>query len=196
VSGSAITLFNNIIGSGGSMTNRELGVSYSLISANEEFYIRVKTTKVSSTTTSSILMPNFQLWRSAPSQREVSPVVTGQSNIIQYSNVGTPVSIAGTQPFINFKIRTTNAFLSANNGVSFFANWSQFPQYIWLRASIIPSDATESALAASTMYRFSTNEFMDTAITGTANTANAVLSDAGYSVQRVTVISTGPASGN
>lgn len=194
VSGSAITLVSNIIGSGASMTTQELGVSYSLITSNEEFYIRVKTSKVVSTVSSSILMPNFQLWRTVPSQRNASPVVTSQSNIVQYSNIGVPVSIGVTQPFISFQFRTINRFLSSNAGASFFSNFAQFPLYIWLRATIIPSGATTSALAASTTYRFTTNEFMDNAITITANTPNAVLYDAGYNIERV--VATGGSSSN
>lgn len=182
ISTSTITLVNTVLGTPGDMTNKELGVSYSLITSNEQFYIRVKTSKVPSTVTTSILMPNFQKWRKVPSQREDSAVVVSQSNIVQYSNIGTPISIDGTQPYVNFKVTTVNTFLSSNNGVSYFANWAQFPQYIWLKASIIPSDATASALAASTMYRFTTNEFMDEAITVTANTSNNVLYDAGYDV--------------
>jgi hypothetical protein len=186
ISTSTINLVSDILGVGSNMTNRELGVSYSLITSDEQFYIRVKTSKVPSTTTSFILMPNFQNWRTTPSQRNESPIITAQSNIQRYSNIGTPVSISGTQPFVNFKVITMNTFLSSNNGVTFFANWAQFPQYIWLRATVIPSDATSSALLSATMYRFTTNEFMDNAITVTANTANTVLFDAGYNVTRVT----------
>ena len=191
---STITLTGNIIGSGASMTNKELGVSYSLVTANEEFYIRVKTTKVDSTVTSFIQMPNFQNWRTTPSQRENSTVKQGQSSIQRYSNIGVPVSISGTQPYVNFKIATMNSFLSPNNSVTFFSNWGQFPQYIWLKATIVPSDATPSALVPATMYRFATNEFMDNTITVTANTLNATLYDAGYSVTRPTVAGGGASS--
>ena len=187
VSGSAITLKSNIIGSGGSMTNRELGVSYSLITSNEQFYIRVKTNKNPSTTSSSILMPNFQTWRTNPTQRELSPNVIAQSNIQQYSDTGSPVTIGATQPYVGFQFATVNRFLSSNSGATFFSNFAQFPQYIWLRVTIIPSGGASSGLSASTTYRFTTNEFMDNAITVTANTANATLYDAGYSVQRVVV---------
>jgi hypothetical protein len=194
ISTSTINLVSTILGVGSNMTNRELGVSYSLITSDEQFFIRVKTSKVSSTTTSFILMPNFQTWRTIPSQRGASPIITAQSNIQRYSNIGTPVSISGTQPFVNFNVVTQNTFLSSNNGVTFFANWAQFPQYIWLRATIIPSDATSSSLLPATMYRFTTNEFMDNAITITANTANAVLFDAGYNVTQVSGFGGGPGS--
>jgi hypothetical protein len=187
VSTSTITLVSTILGNGGNMTNRELGVSYSLITSNEEFYIRVKTTKVPSTESAFILMPNFQNWRKVPSQRNESPVLESQSNIQQYSVIGTPVSIDGPKPYVNFKITTTNIFLSSNNGVTYFANWAQFPQYIWLRATVIPSDATLSSLAASTMYRFTTNDFMDNAITVTANTPNATMYNAGYNILPVVI---------
>lgn len=194
ISTSTITLVSTILGNGGDMSTRELGVSYSLITANEQFYIRVKTTKVPSTTSTFILMPNFQRWRKVPSQRNESPVLESQSNIQQYSVIGTPVSINGTNPYVNFKMLTMNTFLSSNSGVTYFANWAQFPQYIWLRATVIPSDATLSALAASTMYRFSTDDFMDEAITVTANTANATLYNAGYNISPVS--GTGRAGNN
>jgi hypothetical protein len=184
ISTSTITLVGTILGTGGDMTNRELGVSYSLVTGNEQFYIRVKTSKTS-TTTGFILMPNFQTWRVNPTQREQSTIRTTQSKIERYSQIGTPVSFASPIVGVNFRIQTVNNFLSSNNGLTFFANWSQFPQYIWLLATIIPSDATSSALLQSTMYRFTTNEFMDLAITVTANTANATLRDAGYSVTEV-----------
>ena len=188
ISTSTINLVSTILGTGGDMTNKELGVSYSLITGNEQFYIRVKTSKTS-TSAGFILMPNFQTWRVNPTQREQSAIITTQSKIERYSNIGTPVSIASPIVGVNFRVQTVNNFLSSNNGLTFFANWSQFPQYIWLLATIIPSDATSSALLQSTMYRFTTNEFMDQAITVTANTANATLRDAGYSVIEVAAAS-------
>ena len=190
ISTSTINLVGTILGTGGDMTNRELGVSYSLITGNEQFYIRVKTSK---TTTSAgfILMPNFQTWRVNPTQREQSTIRVNQSKIERYSNIGTPVSIASPIVGVNFRITTVNTFLSTNNGLTFFANWDQFPQYIWLLATIVPSDATSSALLQSTMYRFTTNEFMDQVITVTANTANATLFGAGYNVQEVSAFGGG-----
>ena len=185
ISTSTITLTGPIIGSGVSMSTKELGVSYSLVTSNEEFYIRVKTTKVSSTVTSFIQMPNFQNWRTTPSRRDNSTIKQAQSSIQRYSNIGSPVSISGTQPYVNFKVATMNNFLSPNNSVSFFSNWGQFPQYIWLKATIVPSDNTSSALVPATMYRFATNQFMDNTITVTANTLNATLYDAGYSIAQV-----------
>ena len=190
ISTSTINLVSTILGTGGDMTNRELGVSYSLVTGNEQFYIRVKTSKTS-TTTGFILMPNFQTWRVNPTQREQSAIRTTQSKIERYSNIGTPVSIASPIVGVNFRVQTVNTFLSTNNGLTFFANWSQFPQYIWLLATIIPSDATSSALLQSTMYRFTTNEFMDQAITVTANTANATLLDAGYLVSPASAFNVG-----
>lgn len=195
LSTSTITLTSTIIGNGGDMTNQELGVAYSLITPNEQFYIRVKTTKTS-TTTSFILMPNFQEWRKVKSQRNESAIIESQSNIQQYSNIGNPISIDGVNPYVNFKVVTMNTFLSSNNGVTYFANWAQFPRYIWLRATVIPSDATASALSASTMYRLTTNEFMDNAITVTANTANAILYDAGYNIVKTTSASSQNTGGN
>ena len=190
ISTSTITLVSTILGTGGDMTNRELGVSYSLITGNEQFYIRVKTSKTT-TATGFILMPNFQTWRVNPSQREVSTIRVNQSKIERYSDVGTPVSIASPVVGVNFKVQTVNTFLSNNNGLTFFASWDQFPQYIWLLATIIPSDATSSALLQSTMYRFTTNDFMDQVITVTANTPNATLYDAGYNVQQVSATAGG-----
>lgn len=190
ISTSTINLIGTILGTAGDMTNRELGVSYSLVTGNEQFYIRVKTSKTS-TTTGSILMPNFQTWRTNPTQREYSTIRTNQSKIERYSQVGTPVSFANPIVGVNFRVQTVNTFLSNNNGLTFFANWDQFPQYIWLLATIIPSDTTSSALLQSTMYRFTTNEFMDQVITVTANTANATLLDAGYSVNPVSAFNVG-----
>jgi len=181
ISTSTITLVSTILGSGAAMTGQELGVSYSLVTSDEQFFIRVKTSKTS-TPSASILMPNFQSWRTVPSQRENSTILTNQSSIQQYSNVGTPVSIAVAQPFVNFRVTTMNTFLSSTGAVSYFANFDQLPLYIWLTATIIPSDTTASALLPSTMYQFITNEFMDNAITVTPGVAATTLFNAGYNV--------------
>lgn len=193
ISTSTINLVSTILGTGGDMTTKELGVSYSLITGNEQFYIRVKTSKTT-TATGFILMPNFQLWRTNPTQRNQSTIRVNQSKIERYSNIGTPVSIASPVVGVNFRIETVNTFLSNDNNRSFFASWDQFPQYIWLLATIIPSDATSSALLQSTMYRFTTNDFMDQAITVTSNTPNATLFDAGYNVPQA--IATGGLGGS
>lgn len=181
ISTSTITLTGPLLGSGAAMVGQELGVSYSLITSDEEFYIRVKTSKTS-TPSASILMPNFQSWRTVPSQRDNSTILTNQSSIQRYSNIGNPVSIGGVQPFVNFRVTTMNVFLSSTGAVTYFAGFDQLPQYIWLKATIIPSDTTSSALLPSTMYQFVTNEFMDNAITVTPGVAATTLFNAGYNV--------------
>jgi hypothetical protein len=177
-----ITLTANIIGSGAAMANKELGSSYGLISANEEFYIRVSTSVISGSGNSSVYLPNISNWRNQPSNRNASTVKNSVSNIVQYSNVGTPLSIAGTQQPVSFTIRATNVFLSPNSGANYFSNIGQLPQYIWLRATPIPNTGQTSGFNPSTMYRFSTNEFMEDAVVATINTPFATLFDAGYNV--------------
>jgi hypothetical protein len=177
-----ITLTANIIGSGSAMLNKQLGSSYGLISSNEEFYIRVSTSAISGSGGSSFYIPNIANWRTTPSLRDSSIVKNSVSNIVQYSNVGTPLSIDGAQNIVNFTIRPTNVFLSGNSGANYFSNTNQLPQFIWLRATPIPNVGQTSGFNPSTMYRFTTNEFMENAVTATINTPFATLYDAGYNV--------------
>lgn len=179
---SVITLTADIIGSGAAMLNKQLGSSYGLISANEEFYIRVSTSVISGSNGSSVYMPNISNWRNTPSLRNSSTVRNSVSNIVQYSSVGVPLSIDPTQSIVNFTISPTNQFLSINNGGNFFSNTNQLPQYIWLRATPIPNTGQTSGFNPSTMYRFTTNEFMENAVIATINTPFGTLYDAGYNV--------------
>lgn len=181
ISTSVITLTTNIVGSGAAMANRELGVSYSLITSGESFYMRVSTSVVGSSNGSTVLMPNFTLWRVTPSSGVASIVRSAVSSIVQYSNVGNPISIAVTQTPVQFTIATQNVFNSSNQGASYFTSVDELPQYIWLKATPIPSVGQTSGFNPSTMYKFSTNEFMDNAISATVNTTASVLRDAGYS---------------
>lgn len=180
IASSVITLTANIIGSGAAMLNREVGSSYSLITSGESFFIRISTSVVGSSGGSTKLMPNFTTWRTAPSEGVSSTVRPDISSILQYSNVGNPITIATSQPNVQFKIITTNVFSTPNNGVTYFNSTGELPEYVWIRATPIPSLGQASGFNPSTMYRFSTNEFMSNAISVTVNTPAATLSAAGY----------------
>lgn len=180
ISTNVITLTANINGSGAAMTNKELGASYSLISASESFYIRVSTSVVSSSGGSTVLLPNIAGWRTTPSSGTSSTVRSAVSSIIQYSNTGNPVIISGSQVQIQFRVETTNVFITSSNATYWNAA-AELPQYIWLLATPIPSVGQSSGFTPSTMYRFSTNEFMENAVSATVNTVAATLSSAGYS---------------
>jgi hypothetical protein len=176
-----ITLTTNIIGVGSAMLNKEIGGSYSLITSSESFFIRISTSVVGSSGGSTVLMPNFSTWRTTPSEGVSSTVRSDISSILQYSNVGNPVTIATSQPNVQFTIITQNVFTSPNNGTTYFNSTGELPQYIWLRANPIPSLGQASGFNPSTMYRFSTNEFMGNAISATVNTPAGTLRNAGYS---------------
>jgi hypothetical protein len=164
------------------MTNKELGSSYSLITAAESFYIRINVGQIGSSGGSAIYLPNLSEWRVTPSQRESSIVKTSVSEILNYSNIGSPLTIAISPQNVQFKITSKNVFRSANNGQTYFPTASELPQYIWLLATPIPSVGQSTGFSAATMYKFSTNEFMDNAIIVTANTSKNLLYDAGYKI--------------
>lgn len=153
-----------------------LSASFALITNTEPIYMRIATEVVNNT----VNIPNFTSWRTS------SNVTTGTNNIqttqlVRVSNVGTPVSIAGTTENIPFTIQTMNQFTlasGASTAVRYFPTTASFPSYIWIK--ITPA-VSNSALSSKTMYRLTTQENI-LALPCAVNTPIKTLQDAGYNI--------------
>ena len=153
-----------------------LSASFALITNTEPIYMRIATEVVNNI----VNIPNFTTWRTS------SNVTTGTNNIqttqlVRVSNVGTPVSIAGTTENIPFTIQTMNQFTlasGASTAVRYFPTTASFPAYIWIK--ITPA-VSNSALSSKTMYRLTTQENI-LALPCAVNTPIKTLQDAGYNI--------------
>jgi len=153
-----------------------LSGSFALITNTEPIYMRIATEVVNNT----VNIPNFTTWRTS------SNVTTGTNAIqvtqlLRVSNVGTPVSIAGTTENIPFTIQTMNQFTVAtltSTVVRYFPTTASFPAYIWIK--ITPA-ITNNSLSSKTMYRLTTQENI-LALNCSVNTPLATLQGAGYNI--------------
>jgi len=153
-----------------------LSGSFALITNTEPIYMRIATEVVNNT----VNIPNFTTWRTT------SNVTTGTNDIqvtqlLRVSNVGTPVSIAGTTENIPFTIQTMNQFTlasGASTAVRYFPTTASFPSYIWIK--ITPA-ITNNSLSSKTMYRLTTQESI-LALGCSVNTPLATLQGAGYNI--------------
>ena len=153
-----------------------LSASFALITNTEPIYMRIATEVVNNT----VNIPNFTTWRTS------SNVTTGTNAIavtqlVRVSDVGTPVSIAGTTENIPFTIQTMNQFTlasGASTAVRYFPTTASFPSYIWIK--ITPA-VTNSTLSSKTMYRLTTQENI-LALPCAVNTPIKTLQDAGYNI--------------
>ena len=138
--------------------------------------MRIATEVVNNT----VNIPDFTTWRSS------SNVTTGTNNIqvtqlLRVSNVGTPVSIAGTTENIPFTIQTMNQFTvasGASTAVRYFPTTADFPAFIWIK--ITPA-ITNNSLSSKTMYRLTTQENI-LALNCDRNTTLGKLQGAGYNI--------------
>jgi hypothetical protein len=168
-----------------------LAASYSLVTTSESIYIRVATDKTSGLLAANqAFIPNLSFWRTnnAPGAAN-NPAVT---KIDRVSNVGTPSSEANPTSPVQFTLEVMNQFVANTSNVSVASSWnsvSDIPDYIWLRAVMIGGS---SALSAQTMYRLTTEEYIEP-LTVTPNYPNSALRAAGYF--NVTVGATGTGAG-
>lgn len=172
-----ITLTANIIGSGASMANKELGASYTLISTNESFFIRIGTQIVSGSGGSVVYLPNVNAFRVSPDFGSINNTIV--SSIVQYSNFQNPLSIAAAGQQVNFRLASRNQFIQSSPGF-YWTTANQLPKYIWLSCYPVQNAASLSGFAPSTMYKFMTDEFMQNALEVTIDYPAEYLVDAGY----------------
>lgn len=166
-----------------------LSASFALITNTEPIYMRIATEVVNNT----VNMPDFSVWRTS------SNVTTGTNAIavtqlVRVSNVGTPVSIAGTTENIPFTIQTMNQFTLASGAsaaVRYFPTTASFPSYIWIK--ITPA-VTNSTLSSKTMYRLTTQENI-LALPCAVNTPIKTLQDAGYNISSAITAQEGGGAG-
>jgi hypothetical protein len=157
-----------------------LSAAYSLITSNESIYMRIAT-NTSSAPPNQMLIPDFGLgnWR-------LNNGLTGQNNpnqsaLERISNVGVPLSDAGSAENIPFTFVTMNQFTVATSTSAlqtlYFRTVSDFPTYIWIR--VTPEIGTSTSLASQTLYRFTTQENTPS-IAIFVQTPSTTLSNAGY----------------
>jgi len=156
-----------------------LSAAYALITNNESIYMRIQTIAGAANGTQDI--PNFAApwWRQGNSLTGINN--PAQSSLTRVSNVGTPVSNAGTEENIPFTFVTMNQFTVAATtgptGTTYFRSSADFPAYIWIR--VTPQIGTSTSLASQTLYRFSTQDSME-AFTISPGQTGTSLSGAGY----------------
>jgi len=180
----SVTLTANSTGSPNS--GDTLAGSYNLITITEPIYIRVKT-QLSGTT--NVVIPDFSEWRTT------SDNTNGVNNtditiLEQISSVGSPISPAAVTVSIPFTIRTMNNFTfgTGNNSQRAWPSSTDFPTYMWIRATPAVANAT---LASKTLYRWTTQDSFTGQVCGASNNGPTVtqLQTWGYNTTGATGVS-------
>jgi len=154
-----------------------LGVSDTLITTEEAVYIAVPT---GSFPPNEIYIPNFTFWRQGGSTSTAASLNnTTITKLDRYSNAQVPLSIAAPAVNVDFTIQIMNQFSGNSTATSYWASTDLLPQYIW--AKLIPTNTTTGTLLTQTLYRFATQEVLDSIIVG-INTSDTTLRAAGYPV--------------
>lgn len=174
-SATQLTLTANSTGSPSG--NETLVAGYSLITSTEAVFIRFAT--AANVDPSKRDIPDFSTWRVSAGEGGLNNGV--YSLLEQISNVGAPLTIAGTATSIPFTFQTMNVFSPYTSGSNtlFFQTTAAFPQYIWIKATPRPTNNTNS-LSSQTMFRWTTEETIP-AVAIYAGTPLSTLSSAGYS---------------
>lgn len=158
-------------------TNVSLYAAYQLITGTESIYMRIETVAGTANTRS---IPNFGVgyWRNTTNITGTNR--TQQSQILQVSQTGNPLTNVSTTTNIPFTFVTMNIFRVAAQfgGTTYFPTTNDFPLYIWIR--VTPQIGSTTALSGQTLFSFTTQESMEAAeiIVGTSAQA---LNNAGYS---------------
>jgi len=132
-----------------------VSASSNLITLNESFYIRVSTV----VTNQGLEMPDLNGWRTTNSS-----TATNNPNRIALdtvSNIGNPLSTAGTTTPIPFTMQLMNTFTKSPFNTYCFSA-ATAPAYIWLLAK----PYTISGLSSQTMYRLTAEESTPSISTG------------------------------
>ena len=133
-----------------------VSASSNLITLNESFYIRVSTV----VTNQGLEMPDLNGWRTTNS----STATNNPSRIAldTVSNIGNPLSTAGTTTPIPFTMQLMNTFTLNTQLQTYCFSLATAPAYIWLLAK----PYTISGLSSQTMYRLTAEESTPSISTG------------------------------
>jgi hypothetical protein len=177
-SATSVTLSGTSTGS--PTAGETLVASKFLVSTVERFYIRVATEIEGSAGTNRANLPLLTQWRAENNLNSVNN--QNITKLTRISTVGLPLTAAPTEENIPFTISSQNQFTTGNtrNAATYWANVSDFPNYIWLLAQVVQGQ-NANALASKTMFRFSTEETV-TALNVGLETTLQQLQAAGYNV--------------
>jgi hypothetical protein len=137
-----------------------VAASSNLITLNESFYIRVSTV----VTNQGLAMPNFNGSGSGWRTTNSSTATNNPSRIAldTVSNIGNPLSTAGTTTPIPFTMQLMNTFTLSTQFQTYCFSAATAPEYIWLLAK----PYTISGLSSQTMYRLTAEESTPSISTG------------------------------
>lgn len=152
-SSSSITLTANA--SSTTTTARPFGVSYTLITTRESVIVGVPVTPQDS---SSVWITDFTAWRQSPSNIATTYNEPTVSQLVRYSNAGTPLVIDSTPDNVNFTIEPLQVFQAGITTGTYWQNADSLPTTN--TALLNPFGGTGIMLSALTMYRWRTEELL------------------------------------
>lgn len=155
-------------------TSRPFGASYSLITTNESVLVWVPSNAPNPTST---YLPDYTFWRQSPSSNIQSFNNTRVSQLERYTDAGSLTAIDSTPENINFTIEPTNRFPQGANSSLYWNTAADLPT--WTAALLNPNGNLGITLAATTMYRWTTQEALESILVA-PGTSKSTLTAAGY----------------
>ena len=136
-------------------TARPFGVSYTLITTRESVIVGVPVTPQDS---SSVWITDFTAWRQSPRSVKTTYNDANVSQLVRYSNAGTPLVIAGSTVNVNFTIEPLQTFQNGTTSGTYWQDAASLPTTN--TALLNPFADTGVMLSALTMYRWRTEELL------------------------------------
>jgi len=167
-SSSSITLTAN---ASSAATARPFGVSYTLITTNESVIIGIP---VAPQDDSSVWITDFRSFRQSPSNIPNTYNDPAVSQLVRYSNAGTPLVIDSTPDNTNFTIEPLQVFQQGSVTGTYWQDASALPTTN--TALLNPFGSTGVDLSALTMYRWKTQELLASGLVSPGTLATFVRS--------------------
>ena len=142
--------------SSATLTPRPFGVSYTLITTRESVIVGVPVTPTNSA--GAVWITDFTAWRQSPSGLSITyndPLV---SQLVRYSNPGTPLVIDSTPDNVSFTIEPLQGFQSGTTSGTYWQDAASLPTTN--TALLNPYGGGGLMLSALTMYRWRTEELL------------------------------------
>lgn len=151
-SSSTITLTAN---ASSAATARPFGVSYTLITTRESVIVGVPVTPQDS---SSVWITDFTAWRQSPSSVPTTYNDPTVSQLVRYSNAGTPLVRDNSPDNVFFTIEPLQGFQTGTTSGTYWQDATALPTTN--TALLNPFGGTGVMLSALTMYRWRTEELL------------------------------------
>jgi hypothetical protein len=165
-SSSSITLTAN---ASSTATARPFGVSYTLITTRESVIVGVPVTPQDS---SSVWITDFTAWRQSPSNIATTYNEPTVSQLVRYSNAGTPLVIDSTPDNVAFTIEPLQVFQAGIGSGTYWQDAASLPTTN--TALLNPFGGTGIMLSALTMYRWRTEELLASELVSPGTNASFV----------------------